>query len=143
MTVNSVKLKIRPYKNNDYQSVKSILLETGLFHENTDTKSGFKNKIRKDPGSILVAESKGKVIGNVITMYDGWNALIFRLAVRKELQGRGIGPKILNKAESMLRSKGAAQIVLLVRDHEEHLKRFYRKMGYFTSKVGPGSSTST
>lgn len=130
-------MQIRPYQSADYQAARHNLDTTKLTDEDVDTKERLTAKIARDPESILVAEIGGKVVGNVFFLEDGWNSLIFRLAVQKEHQGKGIGGALLEAAEQKLKSRGHRQVMLMVRDSEDDLKEFYTRRGYVTGTTGP------
>lgn len=121
---------IRPYKPNDYRTVKRNLEDGGLFYAGMDSEDRFKEKIRRNPDSILVAEVDGKIVGNVLFVEDGWAAFGFRLAVNKKYRRRGIGTKLMAAVENILRNKGYSEIHILVDESEAGLKRYYSKTGY-------------
>lgn len=121
---------IRPYKPNDYRTVKKNLEEGGLFYAGMDSEDRFKEKIRRNPDSILVAEVDGKIIGNVLFIEDGWAAFGFRLAVSKKYRRWGIGTKLMAAVENILRKRGYPEVHILVNESEIGLKQYYSKIGY-------------
>ena len=121
---------IRPYSTSDYPEVRTTLENVGLFYEPMDNEALLAEQISSDPGSILVAEVDGQVVGNVLLKATGWGPLLFRLAVRNEFQGRGIGTRLMKAAEQELISRGRPEIHLLVEDGETDLLAFYESLGY-------------
>ncbi len=127
-------IKIRDYKSVDYPSLKAVLEETDMFDSDWDTEQVLRSKIKTQPGSILVAEDNEKVVGCIYILFDYWQSFIFRLAVHKDLQGKGVGTKLLKAAESSLRKQGANGVSLLVREEElPRLSGYYEKRGYTKS----------
>ena len=124
------KVTIRVYGPKDYNDVRQNLEEGGLFYEEMDAEKRLNEKIRRNPGSIFVAEVDGKVVGNVLLVEDGWGAFVFRLAVKKEYRNRGIGMQLMKSAEEALRIKGYSEVHILVDEKETDLKEYYAKIGY-------------
>ena len=124
-------LKIRPYTVSDYQQVKAIYQSKGAwFTEGTDDEDRLAAKIEKDPGSILVAEKEGNIIGTVSIIEDGRMAFIVRLAVAEEERQKGIGTLLLQEAEKALKERGLKKVNILVSEVEDYLYPYYEKRGY-------------
>lgn len=124
-------IKIRPYTDSDYPQVKRNLAAGGLFLENWDARENLAGKIQKNPDSILVAVLEKQIIGSVYIVEDGWSAKIARLCVGKNYRNKGIGSKLLEAAEEILKGKGRKEIALYVDEDNLDLKDFYKKRGYF------------
>ncbi|MFA5966969.1 MAG: GNAT family N-acetyltransferase [Patescibacteria group bacterium] len=123
-------MKIRRYISTDYSDIKQNLIEGDLFYEELDNENRLNQKIQKDPNSILVADVDNKAVGNVFIMEDGWMALIFHLAVRKDYQHKGIGTELLKAAEAYLKDKGFEEVQIVVREANPELLGYYEKLGY-------------
>lgn len=127
-------VEIRAFSSEDYSSVKRILEETLLYDADLDTKSNLTRKIQDSPESVLVAEEKGTVIGVVYTIFDWWNSFIYRLAVDKKYQRKGVGSLLLAAAEHSLKAKGATEVALWIKEAEiPNLLGYYKKHGYSAS----------
>ncbi len=127
---------IRGYKSQDFEAMHRVLTESGLLDPGIDTRAKFDEKTRRDPESILVAFRENTLIGTVFFIEDGWNALIFHLAVKKECRKRGVGSLLMAEAEKTLLSRGATHIGLFVDDIDDDLRDYYQKRGY-TEGSGP------
>jgi predicted N-acetyltransferase YhbS len=69
-------IKIRPYTPDDYMSVRRNMEEGGLYYPEIDSEQKLNEKIKRNPGSIIVAELNGEAVGNVLIMeVDG--AILF------------------------------------------------------------------
>ena len=123
-------ITVRSYEPRDYGDVRQNLEDGQLFYAEMDAEERLNEKINRNPGSILVAETKGMVVGNVLFMEDGWGPLAFRLAVRKEYRGRGVGTQLMKSVEDVLRDRGYPEVHILVGENETELKEYYAKMGY-------------
>ena len=62
--------------------------------------------------------------------YDGHRGWIYYLAVKPDMQNRGVASRIMRHAESALKHLGCPKIDLMVRDSDEGVISFYRKTGY-------------
>ncbi|OGK59178.1 hypothetical protein A3G67_01455 [Candidatus Roizmanbacteria bacterium RIFCSPLOWO2_12_FULL_40_12] len=121
---------IRQYKDSDYPAVKELYLEGDLYSEEIDSRERLKSKSEKDPESLIIAESEGKVVGSVSTIDDERFAFIFRLVVSKKYQKKGIGKKLVSAAEELLKKRKYEMIYMLVNDNDEGLLNYYEKQGY-------------
>ncbi|MFQ5531470.1 MAG: GNAT family N-acetyltransferase [Candidatus Nanoarchaeia archaeon] len=81
---------------------------------------------------MLVATVDGQVVGNVYLVQDIWNSFIFRLAVRKNFRGRGIGSKLMEESERLLKEKGVKDVALFVESGDEELVDYYKRRGYIS-----------
>jgi ribosomal protein S18 acetylase RimI-like enzyme len=127
-------MEIRTYKLEDHPQVIANLKEAELFDEVWDSEDNLKSMIEKDPESILVAEEKGLVIGNIfIIPYGSKIQYLFRLAVKKEFRKQGIATELLNKALDIAKKRNIEEIGLYVDSGNLDLQDFYKKRGYKTS----------
>lgn len=123
-------VEIRPYIDSDYPEVEQNLKEGELYDAVWDRRENIKKMIKMDPESILVAVENGHVIGSVYVIALGWEALMFRLAVRKAYRNKGIGGKLLKEVEDRVRQRGVREIAFFVDAGDSELQEFYRKRGY-------------
>ncbi len=132
-------MRIRPYVPTDYPDVKQNLEDGLLYEDAIDNPESLARKIALDPQSILVAEDDGHAIGNIILCYDGWCALAWHLAVRKEYRGRDIGLHLMQEAERILTDRGAPYVAAFVDMSKTTLVAYYERQGF---ERGPGSFCS-
>jgi len=124
------KINIRNYSHADYEQVKRILVDGGLFYQPLDSSQRLEEKILRDPSSILVAEESDRVVGTVSLMEDSRMAFIFRLAVNPENQNRGLGKALMSEAEKELFRRGHREINILVEEDNIGLQEYYEKQDY-------------
>ena len=87
---------------------------------------------------ILVAEQDEAVIGYTFAAMEGYDykslrgpaALLHDVLVDPDYRGRGVGRHLLDETLSMLRSRGARQIVLSTADRNESAQRLFTRMGF-------------
>ncbi|MBI2579337.1 MAG: GNAT family N-acetyltransferase [Candidatus Aenigmarchaeota archaeon] len=89
-----------------------------------------RKKIKHDPESIIVAEEGGKIIGCVFIIYDPWSSFIYRLGVLPKYRRKGLGTKLMEEAERILKERGTNPITLFVREDNGEVIDFYKKRGW-------------
>jgi ribosomal protein S18 acetylase RimI-like enzyme len=82
------------------------------------------------PGSLLVADAGGVLVGALIAAWDGWRGNMYRLAVLREHRRRGIGLALVRAGEEYLRRQGAHRITALVGYQDETASAFWESAGY-------------
>jgi len=123
------RIKIRKYSLADYPSVREILQASKLFYEPNDSESNLRRVIGDDPDSILVAVENRRVVGTAFTE-SGFIPFIFRVAVHPEYRNRGIGEKLMQSAEEVLKNKGHSEANILVAIDESENQLRYERQGY-------------
>lgn len=87
---------------------------------------------------VLVAELHGGVIGYTFSAMEGYDyaslrgpaALLHDVLVDPDHRGRGIGRRLLDETLSMLRAKGARQVVLSTAERNESAQKLFTRMGF-------------
>lgn len=69
--------------------------------------------LAETPGSLLVADADGALVGAVIAAWDGWRGNMYRLVVLGEHRRRGVGLALVRAGEEQLRRRGACRITAL------------------------------
>jgi ribosomal protein S18 acetylase RimI-like enzyme len=82
------------------------------------------------PGSVLVADSGGALVGALIAAWDGWRGNMYRLVVLSEHRRRGVGLALVRAGEEHLRRQGAYRITALVAHEDEVASAFWQSAGY-------------
>jgi len=127
-------IEIKAYASSDYEEIKQNLQEGGLFEDVWDRKENLDRMTAMNAEAILVAVENGAVIGSIYIGTFGWEAFIFRLAVRKSHRNKGIGTQLLEEAEKRLRQQGTKEVAFFVDAEDKELQEFYRKRGYSTEE---------
>jgi GNAT superfamily N-acetyltransferase len=81
-------------------------------------------------GTLLLAESKGRLIGTVIAGWDGWRGNLYRLVVAANHRRHGVGRALVTEAERRLRAEGCPRITALVHVALEVGPKFWAAAGY-------------
>ena len=77
-----------------------------------------------------MATEEGKLAGVIIAGHDGRRGYIYHTAVAKQYKRQGIGRKLAESALKALSEEGINKVALLVFNHNEGAKEFWKKMGF-------------
>jgi ribosomal protein S18 acetylase RimI-like enzyme len=80
----------------------------------TDSDEAVATLLARDPGSLILAEADGEVVGSVVAGWDGWRGSVYRLAVDDGFRRAGLGTALLEAAESRLVALGARRMHAIV-----------------------------
>ncbi|MGO8824113.1 MAG: GNAT family N-acetyltransferase [Acidimicrobiales bacterium] len=80
----------------------------------TDSSDALRRLLERDPGSLVVAESSGRIVGSVIAGWDGWRGSVYRLAVAPAHRRCGLGGRLLREAQRRLTALGAQRLHAIV-----------------------------
>lgn len=81
-------------------------------------------------GLFLVLEQAGGLAAAIYLERRGNAAYFGMLSVRPELQGMGLGKRLVRIAEAMGEAMGSSEITLRIVNLREELGRWYRSLGY-------------
>jgi ribosomal protein S18 acetylase RimI-like enzyme len=95
-----------------------------------DTPEAVVALVEHDPGSLLVAEVDGAVVGALVAAWDGWRGNVYRLAVLPEHRRRGIGRALAQEGHRRLRERGARRVTALLGAEDERAAAFWLDAGY-------------
>lgn len=86
-------------------------------------------KIEKEPDLVLVAEDGGKIVGSVIGGFDLWWAWIYRVAVDRECQKKGVGASLLKAIQVSFKARGIDSADLIVSPENQPMLALLKKFG--------------
>lgn len=96
---------------------------------------------RLDQGTAFIAELEGRIVGTITLtfpievphaeyMTDKPLASFGQFAVEPDLQGAGLGRKLIETVEKEAKRLGAQEICLDTAQPADHLVSYYKKLGY-------------
>lgn len=98
--------------------------------QHVDRREDIERLVEDSPAALLVAEAAGRIVGVVISAWDGWRGNIYRLAVHAKYRRRGVGTQLTEAAESYLRSRGVNRVTALVAFEDRAAGSFWDAAGY-------------
>ncbi len=122
---------VRAARPAETQAIIDLWLQERSEHATTpDRIEDVRRLLAEMPGSLLVAEVGGALVGALIAAWDGWRGNMYRLAVHGEHRRRGVGLALVRAGEERLRQRGAHRITALVAYEDEVASAFWESAGY-------------
>src|SRR5258707_2514626 len=84
----------------------------------TDTEHALKQLLRRDPGSLLLAQAEAELIGSLVVCWDGWRGSFYRLAVHPAWRRNGLAAELIRAGEQRLRELRAIRLTAIVASEE-------------------------
>ncbi len=108
------------------------LWETVFGHESAHNEPALAidKKLAAQDGLFFVALLDGRVIGTIMAGYDGHRGWLYSVAVHPEHRKRGIGSKLIARAERALTERGCLKINLQILQDNASVAAFYASLGY-------------
>ncbi len=130
-----MKMKIRPYKQDDSEAVIRLWKDCGLVVPWNDPQKDIQRKLFVQPEMFLVGCLDDGIIASIMAGYDGHRGWINYLAVQPEYQRSGIGRLMMEEAQKLLHEAGCPKINLQVRSSNTGVIEFYKAIGFKTDEV--------
>ncbi|WDG18642.1 GNAT family N-acetyltransferase [Microbacterium sp. Clip185] len=86
--------------------------------------------VLRDAMALEIVVQQERVVGTLISGWDGWRAHLYRLAVHPELRGRGIAGELLRRAEDRLMRLGARRLDAMVLEQNGLGQSFWAAAGF-------------
>ena len=80
--------------------------------------------------TVWLLEAAGQLAGVLVLIEEPETLLIYSIAVRPDLQGRGLGHRLLTLAENEARQAGCQKIRLYTNEHFVENIELYQRSGY-------------
>jgi N-acetylglutamate synthase-like GNAT family acetyltransferase len=88
-------------------------------------------------GEFLLAEEEGKLVGCIYLEIEGDRGYFGTLSIQPELQGKGLGKRLMQEAETRAKLAGCHFMDIQIVNVREELPGYYGKYGYKQSSTGP------
>lgn len=126
---------IRPFENDDRQTVIKLWRRCGLVVAWNDPEADIDRKLRVDPELFVVGLAGSRLVATAMGGYDGHRGSLYYLAVDAEQQGRGYGRKIADYIADLLEQRGCPKLNIMVRSSNTRMIDFYHRLGFKTDEV--------
>jgi ribosomal protein S18 acetylase RimI-like enzyme len=124
-------LRIRPLRLADYRAVHALWTRTpGVGVNDSDTRAGIRQFLKRNPGLSLVATSRGHVVGTILCGHDGRRGYLHHLAVSPTWRRRGIGRTLVAACLEQLCKQGVPKCSLFIFANNTLGKAFWKSLGW-------------
>ncbi|MDF7801727.1 GNAT family N-acetyltransferase [Pontiellaceae bacterium B1224] len=109
-----------------------LALEESSFPTDRISRRNLRNLLRSESACCLGAYSSGALIGSMVILFRAGtrSARIYSLAVSEAARGRGVGRRMMARAEQEVRKRGCVKMRLEVRPDNIPAIRLYEKLGF-------------
>ncbi len=123
---------IRPIRDGDKEAVAKLWRVCGLVRPWNDPLRDIESARANASSDIFVAVSEegGGIAGSVMAGYEGHRGWVYYVAVAQEHRSQGLGERLMRHAEAWLARAGAPKVMLMIREENEAVRRFYEAIGY-------------
>jgi ribosomal protein S18 acetylase RimI-like enzyme len=94
----------------------------------------FQRSVGGDLRNILVALTKGEIVGYVNPVIDQREAWIGGVGVVPHMRGKGLGHRLMKSAEELCKSRGVHEIHLEVIEGNDRAQRLYEELGFVATR---------
>ena len=124
---------IRPIHDGDEKAVAELWRACGLVRPWNDPHRDIESARANASSDIFVAvagKGGGRIVGSVMAGYEGHRGWVYYVAVVPELRSQGLGRRLMHHAQDWLEGLGAPKVMLMIREENEAVRRFYEGLGY-------------
>ena len=126
-------LRIRPFRDEDEDEVVSLWKVCDLVRPWNNPRRDIESARAGQSSEIFVAvagDGGERIVGSVMAGYDGHRGWVYYVAAHPEHRSRGLGGQLMRHAEAWLEALGAPKVMLMIREENEGVRRFYEGLGY-------------
>jgi len=128
-------MQIRRFQAGDEAAVIELWQRCDLLRPWNDPKQDIEHKVKQDDGLFLVGLIGGRIMASVMAGYDGHRGWLYLVGVDPDHQRRGFARQLISEIERLLRERGCRKINLQVRDTNQQVIEFYKRVGYSIDPV--------
>lgn len=126
---------IRSYRESDKDDVIQLWQDCGLVVPWNDPQHDIERKQSIQSELFLIGVLNDKIIATAMVGYEGHRGWVNYLAVRPKFQHQGIGKQMMEEAERRLLKMGCPKLQVQIRNTNDGVIKFYRKLGYLQDEV--------
>lgn len=127
-------ISVRNYKPEDYPTIVTLYKDSttygGQFDEARDSTEQLLKLSNKKQGSILVAETEGRIVGTVTLFEDGRSAWLYRFAINNNESSTEITDALFSRASDILKSWGHSQVLVYAPTDNKDFENRYTNLGF-------------
>ncbi len=125
-------VNIRTMTIEDYEGVHALWLSIKGFSIRSidDSYEGVEKFLRRNPGTSIVAEEDGEIIGAILCGHDGRRATFYHVCVREDRRKQGIGKAMVVMAMNELKKEKINKVALIAFTKNDVGNAFWKSIGW-------------
>ena len=131
-------IAVREFRPGDGDALRALWAAAG-FRLIADDDDGLATFLARNPGSFLVADQQGRLVGSAMGGWDGRRGWIYHVAIAADLRRLGLASALVRRVEDALRGAGCRRCLVSVEGGNDAALAFWRRLGYVergTSQLG-------
>ena len=123
---------IRAMEITDYDKVHELWMSIKGFviRSIDDSKEGVERFLKRNPGSSVVAEENGKIVGAILCGHDGRRGCLYHVCVDENYRLRGIGKAMVIYCMEALRKENISKVSLIAFTQNDIGNAFWKEIGW-------------
>lgn len=123
-------LDFRPYRDADFDAVIALWQACDILRPHHDPAREVASVRDATNAELILAFEGERLVGSVQVGHDGHRAWMYRLAVDPASRRRGCGRALVARAEDWALARRMPKLMLMIRDGNEEVARFYGRLGF-------------
>ncbi len=125
-------VEIRIMKTEDYEAVHNLWLSIKGFSIRSldDSFEGVSRFLKRNPGTSIVAEDEGEIVGAILCGHDGRRATFYHVCVREDRRKQGIGKAMVVRAMNELKKEKINKVALIAFTKNDVGNAFWKSIGW-------------
>ena len=123
-------LDIAPVTDGEIAEVTALWARCGLTRPWNDPAADISLARRSGHADVLIGHLDGAVVASAMVGHDGHRGWVYYVAVDPQHRKQGFGRAIMDAAETWLRDRGIAKLLLLIRGDNTGVQAFYESLDF-------------
>ena len=125
-------MQIRIMTIDDYDDVHALWMTIKGFAIRSidDSREGVERFLKRNPGTSVVAEESGRIIGAILCGHDGRRGCLYHVCVHPDRRRRGVGKAMVVFCMEALRKEKISKVSLIAFTKNDIGNAFWKTIGW-------------
>lgn len=125
-------ITVRAMTIEDYQGVYELWMSIRGFAIRSidDSKEGVERFLSRNPGTSVVAEADGKIVGSILCGHDGRRGCLYHVCVHESYRMQGIGKSMVVYCMEALEKEKISKVSLIAFTQNDIGNAFWKEIGW-------------
>ena len=123
---------IREMEAGDYENVYKLWerIQGFAIRSLDDSREGVERFLKRNPGTSVVAEQNGRIVGTILCGHDGRQGSLYHVCVERSYRKHGVGAKMVRFALKALQREGISKVTLVAFTSNHVGNTFWKQIGW-------------